>query len=394
MPKLDASALLAALGDRGSPRRHRATLVLGGLEPDADIDVAELIKGLDSPDDDVVFWAEIGLSRLRERSAAAIPRLITLVQREPLFIRQTAVDALARVGPRDPAARAAFFAVLRHPDPDMRRDALRRSVDLPDHTAEELQAIASLENDPVPGVASSSKAALRNIELRRNPPPPAPAPETNEKKGHGIDVDEFFAQLKRTVRRKPTFRSGMAAMLKWCAQRQPHPDWAKLARLPFAADAAAARTWLNGVIAKEPASFPIRGIYFPVVELVDARDNDLTAVTVAFTGQYEPEDEKRLWAIGDLRHDPKRGLFKARTLQKAAERFHREDGIGSEAVYHFGLTYAALLAQSLLTPALHKSLGSPREPIGILTGWNDGDTLLLGELKRTGLMPAKPPAQF
>lgn len=387
MPKLDASALLEAIADRDSPRRQRACLVLGSLKPEADIDVAELIQGLDSPDDDVVFWAEIGLSRLGERAAAAIPRLIKLLAREPLFIRQSAVDALAKARPRDPTARAAFFDLLRHPDPYMRLEALQRCIDLPDHTPEELHAIAALGNDPAPAVAEWSRTALRNIELRRNPPPPAP--DKMEADDDRFDAEEFFAQIQRTVRKQPTFRAGMLAMLQWCAKQQPHADWEKLSKLAFTADATAAKAWFSSLLTKEPAPFPVHGLYFPLVELVNSRENDVTALAVAFTGQYEPDDEERLWAVGDLRHDPKRGLFKGPALQKAVELCHREDGLSDDGVYQYGLIYAAMLSQSLLTPALHKALGAPREPIGVLVGWSDGDNLLLGELKRNGFVPAR-----
>lgn len=386
MPKLDASALLAAIAERDTPRRHRARLVLGGLEPDADIDVAELIKGLDSRDDDVVFWTEIGLGRLGERAAAAIPRLVKLLDREPLFVRQSAVEALAKAGPRDPIARTALFGVFRHPDPAMRRDALQQCIDLPDHTPGELQAIASLGNDPAPAVAEWSRTALRNIELRRNPPKPEPEAEAND---NGFDAQKFFAQLQRTVRQRPTFRAGMLAMLKWCAKQQPHADWAKLSKLAFAADATAAKAWFSGLIAKEPCPFPVRGLYFPLVELVDSRDNDITALTVAFTGQYDPDDDECLWAIGDLRHDPKRARFKDKALQAAVELCHREDGLGNDGVYQYGMIYAALLTQTLLTPALHKTLGAPREPIGVLVGWNDGDNHLLGKLTHRGFAPVR-----
>jgi hypothetical protein len=180
------------------------------------------------------------------------------------------------------------------------------------------------------------------------------------------------------------------AMLQWCAKQQPHPDWAKLSKLPFAADTTAAQTWFSGLITKEPSPFPVRGLTFPVVELVDSRDNDLTAFTVAFTGQYDPDDkDEYLWAIGDLRHDPKRARFKDKALQSAVELCHREDGLGSDGVYQYGMIYAAMLAQSLMTPALHQALGAPREPIGVLVGWNDGDNHLIGELRRTGLVPAR-----
>jgi hypothetical protein len=387
MPKLDAKALLAAIAQRDTPQRHRARLVLGGLKPDAAIDVPELIAGLDSPDDDVVFWSAIGLSRLGERAAAALPRLVRLLDREPLFIREMAAEGLARIGPRDPAARAAVFGLLRHPDPSMRRDALRLCIDLPDHTPKELQAIAALARDPSPEVASWSATALRNIAARAHPAPPPPAAE--EETEAGFDADEFFARLERTVRQKPTFRAGLTAMLKWRAHVQPHPDWAKVAKLTSAAETRAAKAWLTAAVTKEPCPFPVRGIYFPVVERVDARERDVTALTVALTGQYEPEDEEHLWAIGDLRHDPKRARFPGKGLQRAVELFHREDGLGGEGVYQYGLMYAALLVPTLLTPGLHRALGAPPEPIGVLVGWEDGDNLLLGQLTRTGFVPAR-----
>ncbi|HUG12374.1 MAG TPA: hypothetical protein VMM36_15260 [Opitutaceae bacterium] len=386
MPKLDAEKLLAAIASNERPRRHRATLVLGGLEPKVDIDVQVLIEGLRSNNDDVVFWSEVALKRLGERSAPAIPVFIELLNREPQFIQQSAVDCLVGAGPRDPAARKAVFGVFHHPDWSMRLEALTKCINLPDHTPDELAAIARMADDPHPQVAEWSGGALRIIRIRKETPiETVPRPPKERKEGQ-VDPDRFFAELNRILRTRVTFRAGLSEILSWCAQSMPHTDWEKVSAIDVSDDERRAKQWLPDLLKKEPCPFPIRGVYFSLVELSNSRGEEIAELSAAFVGQYDPNDTEMLWAIGDLRHDPKRGSFKGRALKAAGLIFNRASGRGlqNDGYFPFAFSLSALLARSLMTPEIHDVLGSPRGPVGVLVGWEAGDHLLLGELKRVG----------
>ncbi|HYC72078.1 MAG TPA: HEAT repeat domain-containing protein [Opitutaceae bacterium] len=394
MPKLDAAQLLTSVASRNDNRRRRATLVLGGLKLDADIDVPTLIGGLDSKNDDVVFWSEIALARLGERAAAAIPRLLRLLDRDPLFVRQAAVDALARVGPRDRAARAGVFGTFRHKDPDMRCEALQKCIDLPHPTAKELAAVAAMAKDPDPQVAKWRETALRNLQVRQNARTSASGPDTMQAPPpapEGFDPDAFFAELKSRLGERNTFRSGFFRLLGWCAARQPHPDWKKVSGLDLASDERLAGLWLPSLLVRDRPDFPVHGLCFQLTEMANAKGEEYADLGAAFLGQYEPGDEDMLWLVGDRRHDPDESRFNGKVLKRAGLVFHRASGrgLGNDGYYPFALSFAAFLASSLMTPELHAWLGSPRHPVGVAAGWADGDNLLLGELTKRGFVPAR-----
>src|SRR5262245_65333104 len=104
---IDARLLKADIASGDKKRREEATNVIAELEHDTAVDVSVFVDALLSGDDDVVFWSEIALEHLGERGKVAIPPLLSLLEREQLFLRQSAVKTLAAVGPTDPRAKAA-----------------------------------------------------------------------------------------------------------------------------------------------------------------------------------------------------------------------------------------------------------------------------------------------
>lgn len=159
MPSPDAYQLMANLASGDEALAREATDVIVRLSPDSEVDEFAFIAALESANDKVVYWAGVALRLLGSRGAAAIPSLLALLQREQVFLRQTAVRALAAVGPHDPDARAAAFASLGDEHPFIRREALQACLTLPDPTDEDLAAIA--------GMVTDSDEEVRNLALSR-----------------------------------------------------------------------------------------------------------------------------------------------------------------------------------------------------------------------------------
>jgi HEAT repeat protein len=160
----DARQILDDLASGNEARRRDATDAIVRLHPDSELDDFAFAAALDSPDDNVVYWAGVALRRLGPRSAAAIPSLLALLRREQLHLRQTAVKALASVGPEDPDARAAVFAALGDDSAFIRREALQSCLTLPVLTADDYAAIAGMATDSDPEVRD---LALRGISPQR-----------------------------------------------------------------------------------------------------------------------------------------------------------------------------------------------------------------------------------
>ncbi len=395
MAKISAEKLMADIASNDSKVRWRASMVLGGLKPETEIDMAVVIAALESTNDTVVFWAEIALRRLGERGSAAIPQLIRLVDRPELFICQSALEALVAAGPRDPRARSAVYGAFRHPEPAMRRQALQSCIYFPDHTADELALITGMSSDPDRHVTSWSETALRNIRLRNQPPEPAaPAPMQPDADENGSDEAEFHADkfteaLCAVIRDKKPFPDSLLGMITWCAEHLPHQDWKKVLALDFADDLAVSQRWIPKVLQAEPCEFEIRGLYFGLAEMGNAKDEEYAELSVAFLGQYDPEDREAGWAQGELRHDPAKAVLKAKALKAAGLIFNRASGagFGNEGSYMFGLSYALLLVAALLTPELYQQLAAREKKVGVLAGWDSGDVYRVGELTPTGFVP-------
>ena len=165
MPSLDANLIVADIASGNSERRRQAEDAIGEMDRDTDVNASVFVSSLASTNEEVVFWSAIALEHLRDRGSAAIPCLLALLQREQLFLRQTAVKTLAAVGPKDTEARAAVFRSFADSSPLVRREALQACIGLPNLTADNLAAIAAMAADSDEAVANWSEIALRNIHL-------------------------------------------------------------------------------------------------------------------------------------------------------------------------------------------------------------------------------------
>jgi HEAT repeat protein len=131
------------------------------------VPVAPFVAQLRDPDEDVLFWALVGLKRIGKRSAPALQEIGQLALRNPAFgVRQVAVGALSRVAPSDPRTIRTLRKAFADESPFVRRSALQGAIDARGLSAADLRHIARLGDDPDEAVASSSEIALRNIRIR------------------------------------------------------------------------------------------------------------------------------------------------------------------------------------------------------------------------------------
>ena len=104
-------ALVAAAGDADAHLRIAAIEALG-LKPADDAAVTALARGLDDADEEVRFDAVLGLARMGQGAAAAVPALARVLTRDPnRYVRGYAVEALSRIG--DDAAHRALLPYLK-----------------------------------------------------------------------------------------------------------------------------------------------------------------------------------------------------------------------------------------------------------------------------------------
>jgi HEAT repeat protein len=163
---LDATQLVSDIASGDHARREEATEVIGRFECDTDVDVSVFVAALAATDEDVVFWSAVALEHLGERGSAAIPILLRLLERKQLFLRQSAVKALAAVGPTDRRAKIGILSCFADHSPFVRREALQACIQLRDLSVDEFAAIAGMATDSDEAVARWSEIALRNLRIR------------------------------------------------------------------------------------------------------------------------------------------------------------------------------------------------------------------------------------
>jgi HEAT repeat protein len=78
-------------------KRQTATLALGGLSDDADVDTPSLIAALEPENEDIVFWCLVALGPPGERSIKAVENIIKLTDSNNFGIRQGSIYALSRI---------------------------------------------------------------------------------------------------------------------------------------------------------------------------------------------------------------------------------------------------------------------------------------------------------
>jgi hypothetical protein len=148
-------------------RRHDARLILGGLTPDDPVAPEALVSRLTETDEDIVFWAVIGLARLEDRAAVGLSAISRVAARHPAFgVRQAALEALPRIAAKDPEIKPVLVHALVDESPWVRQSALRAFISVPALDASYLAAIRALEHDPDEIVRHQAEVTLRNIRLR------------------------------------------------------------------------------------------------------------------------------------------------------------------------------------------------------------------------------------
>ena len=151
-------------------RRNEAKLFLGGLQPDDEIQLTPLLRGLESSNHDITFWSIVAVTGLAGRAGSAAGKLRELARGHAEFgIRQAAVAALSKVSPADDQTRMTILKALEDESRFVRREALQALISVPRLESADLLRIAAMAKDSDPNVAHWSEVCLRNIARRPQP---------------------------------------------------------------------------------------------------------------------------------------------------------------------------------------------------------------------------------
>jgi hypothetical protein len=180
----------------------------------------------------------------------------------------------------------------------------------------------------------------------------------------------------------------MGEIISICSRDVPHGDWSRLAALDYEGDVVSLIPWIPRVFARQPAPFPIQGLWFGLCNPC-ADDKVWADMYVGSMSEYEPEDEELGWLWTGRRHYPEDAYAESASLRSIYEiGYDRDGGLGNNAEWPLCLAFSAFAIRSLLRGQGTPLFASSAPRIGVVVGFDSGDMLKLGELTDKGLVAA------
>jgi hypothetical protein len=197
-------------------------------------------------------------------------------------------------------------------------------------------------------------------------------------KVHGWIVNEL-------VRCRPV-SDAMASFIARCEAAHPHPDWARLASLPYA-NLSPLVKWIQRPFREEPPARPLRGLWFGLFNPC-LNGEPLADMYVSGSERFDSTPGSNAWAVHPYWWPESREA--ASVVLAAIYRIaYRDGGLGNYAEYPLCLGYGAFAVRELLSLVDPAPILGDSDSIGVAVGFDSGDFVLLGELRRSGL--ALPP---
>ena len=179
----------------------------------------------------------------------------------------------------------------------------------------------------------------------------------------------------------------MGEIISICSHDVPHADWSRLSALNYDGDVASLTSWIPGVFGRQPAPFPIQGLWIGLCN--PCADSKVWAdMYVGSVAQYAPDDEELnwLWKAG-RRHYPEDAYAHSASLRSIYEiAYGRDGGLGNDAEWPLCLAFGAFTVRSLLQGQSTRLVASTAPRIGVAVGFDSGDMMKLGELTESGFL--------
>ena len=204
-----------------------------------------------------------------------------------------------------------------------------------------------------------------------------------------FDFAAFYERLQSEVRTSTDLARSLAALMDWGALQIPHSDWARLAVVDATKEIQAAQRWLPRVLKRAPCPFPVRGAYFGLGGFQDRNGVEFADLYFGLMSEYNPADTKSEWLFSRPRHYPNNAYLKSKALKQGGLLCNQKStpmGLGTTGHICFSVGFAALLLRHSLDGDIYRLLAGA-SPIGVVTGFDGGDLLRLGEITAQGFVP-------
>jgi len=199
-----------------------------------------------------------------------------------------------------------------------------------------------------------------------------------------VNVNRVFGIISELASSSLPISEKMGRVIAVCSQEHPHSDWSDLSVIPYDEDSAKLHSWLPRVMASEPPPFKIRGLWFGIgTFLVDGRET--ADMHVIGSNRYDPNDRSQDWAVR-AGYRPENGVAESMALDQIHRIAYRSaESLENDAEWSLCLAYAVFAVSQLLRSATPALFGSDTD-VGVVVGFDEGDSLTLGYVTVHGLV--------
>ncbi|HEY2838739.1 MAG TPA: hypothetical protein VGJ26_06310 [Pirellulales bacterium] len=203
-----------------------------------------------------------------------------------------------------------------------------------------------------------------------------------------VNFFKIFAKIEELAASEQTVNARMCEIIRLCSRDVQHADWAELSALDYDADVASLALWIQGVFERNPAPFPIQGLWIGLFNPCAGR-KVWADMYVGALSQYTPDDDGHRWLWEGQSHYPPNADANSTSLRRIYEiGYDRTDGLGNTAEEPLCLAFGVFAVQQLLRGQSTRLVGSTAPRIGVVVGFDSGDMLKLGELTDNGFVDA------
>jgi hypothetical protein len=119
----------------------------------------------------------------------------------------------------------------------------------------------------------------------------------------GLNHSAIFAKIQELVTFDRPVSQCMGDIITICSRDVPHADWSRLSAVDYDGDVSSLTSWIAGVFEKQPAPFPIQGLWFGLCNPIEG-GKVRADMYVGSVAQYAPDDEELSWLWEGERHYP------------------------------------------------------------------------------------------
>src|SRR5258707_6773786 len=178
-----------------------------------------------------------------------------------------------------------------------------------------------------------------------------------------LNFSAIFAKVKELVASDRSVSACMGEIIPICSRDVPHADWSRLSALDYDKDVASLTSWIAGVFQRQPAPFPIQGLWFGLCN--PTKDGKVWAdMYVGSVAQYAADDEELGWLWKGESHYPDDAYAQSASLRSIYEIGYSGDGgLANDAEWPLCFAFGALAARSLLQGQSTRLVASTGPPI-------------------------------